>query len=75
MLVKWGTDALVSMLKAAMYGLSIKPSEMVNSSVIPVDRIFHMAQMKDESLMSRHKPSVDVLFRSISKSAGKNVWE
>jgi two-component system chemotaxis response regulator CheB len=30
-------------------------------------------QVKDGPLVSRHKPSVDVLFRSVSKYAGKNA--
>ena len=30
-------------------------------------------QVKDGPLVSRHKPSVDVLFRSVSKFAGKNA--
>jgi len=30
-------------------------------------------QVKDGPLVSRHKPSVDVLFRSVSKYAGSNA--
>ena len=30
-------------------------------------------QVKDGPLVSRHKPSVDVLFRSVAKYAGKNA--
>jgi len=33
----------------------------------------YIAQVKDGPLVSRHRPSVDVLFRSVAKSAGSNA--
>ena len=33
----------------------------------------YMAEVKDGPLVSRHRPSVDVLFRSVAVSAGKNA--
>jgi two-component system chemotaxis response regulator CheB len=33
----------------------------------------YVAQVKDGPLVSRHRPSVDVLFRSVAKSAGPNA--
>jgi two-component system chemotaxis response regulator CheB len=33
----------------------------------------YVAQVKDGPLVSRHRPSVDVLFRSVANSVGKNA--
>ena len=33
----------------------------------------YFAEVKDGPLVNRHKPSVDVMFRSVSRSAGKNA--
>jgi len=33
----------------------------------------YVVEVKDGPLVSRHKPSVDVLFRSVAKSAGRNA--
>lgn len=33
----------------------------------------YYAEVKDGPLVNRHKPSVDVMFRSVSKTAGKNA--
>jgi two-component system chemotaxis response regulator CheB len=33
----------------------------------------YLAQIKDGPLVSRHRPSVDVLFRSVANSVGKNA--
>ena len=34
---------------------------------------FYMVEVKDGPLVNRHRPSVDVLFRSVAKFAGKNA--
>lgn len=41
--------------------------------LVDLEKNNYVAKIKDGPLISRHRPSVDVLFRSVSKCAGKNA--
>jgi two-component system chemotaxis response regulator CheB len=41
-------------------------------TLVRPDRLGYMAEVTDGPLVSRHRPSVDVLFRSVAQAAGSN---